>query len=49
MVKTIILREGTPESGAKKALENIYQTEKWDNKAPTALLIGRYQAISYRA
>lgn len=39
----LILREGTPEEWCKKALENIYETEKWDNRAPTALLIGRYQ------
>ena len=39
----LILREGTPDEWCKTALENIYETEKWDNLAPTALLIGRYQ------
>ena len=39
----LILREGTPEEWCEAALENIYTTEKWDNQAPTALLIGRYQ------
>ena len=39
----MILREGTPEEWCEKALKNIYETEKWDNQAPSALLIGRYQ------
>mgnify|MGYP005673232203 FL=1 len=39
----LILREGTPEEWCEKALKNIYETEKWDNQAPSALLIGRYQ------
>ena len=39
----LVLREGTPDEWCEKVMENIYQTEKWDNQAPTALLIGRYQ------
>lgn len=39
----VILREGTPDEWAQQALEGLYKTEAWDNKAPTALLIGRYQ------
>lgn len=39
----LILKEGSPDEWCEVALKNIYATEKWDNKAPTALLIGRYQ------
>ena len=39
----MILNEGTPQEWCETALENIYATEKWNNQAPTALLIGRYQ------
>ena len=38
-----ILEEGDADEWCDIALENIYKTEKWDNQAPTALLIGRYQ------
>ena len=37
------LIEGTVEEWAEKVLEKLGETEKWDNQAPTALLIGRYQ------
>ena len=39
----LILTDGTPEEWCELALDAIYDTEKWDNQAPTALLIGRYQ------
>ena len=39
----LILEDGTPKEWAETALRNIYKTEAWDNQAPTALLIGRYQ------
>jgi GTPase SAR1 family protein len=39
----IVLKEGTPDEWCEKVMQNIYETEKWDNQAPTALLIGRYQ------
>jgi adenylylsulfate kinase len=39
----IILNEGTPDEWTELVLKKIYETEKWDNQAPTALLIGRYQ------
>tara|TARA_Y100000588_G_scaffold369430_1_gene438425 strand:+ start:1583 stop:2386 length:804 start_codon:yes stop_codon:yes gene_type:complete len=39
----IKLNEGSPEQWADQVLKVLYKTEKWDNKAPTALLIGRYQ------
>lgn len=41
--KDLILTDGTPDEWCEQALEAIYETEKWDNQAPTALLIGRYQ------
>jgi hypothetical protein len=39
----IRLTDGSPEEWVEKVLKKIYETEKWDNQAPTALLIGRYQ------
>jgi hypothetical protein len=39
----IILQDGTPEEWAESVMEKLNQTEQWDNQAPTALLIGRYQ------
>lgn len=39
----LVLTAGTPEEWCQKALEVINASEKWDNQAPTALLIGRYQ------
>lgn len=39
----IRLTDGTPEEWVEKVLEKLYDTESWDNQAPTALLIGRYQ------
>jgi len=39
----VLLKNGTPEEWAQKTLEKLYKSEKWDNKASTALLIGRYQ------
>jgi tRNA uridine 5-carbamoylmethylation protein Kti12 len=39
----MILREGTAEEWCEAVIENIYKTEEWDDQAPTALLIGRYQ------
>jgi len=39
----VTLREGTPDEWAEQALEGLYKTEAWDDQAPTALLIGRYQ------
>jgi tRNA uridine 5-carbamoylmethylation protein Kti12 len=39
----LVLTEGTPDEWCEKVLKKIYETEKWDNQAPTALLIGRYQ------
>jgi adenylylsulfate kinase len=39
----LILEDGTPDEWCEEVLKAIYATEKWDNQAPTALLIGRYQ------
>lgn len=39
----IVLKEGTPPEWCEQVLDKIWQTEKWDNQSPTALLIGRYQ------
>ena len=39
----LVLEEGTPDEWCEIVLQNIYETEEWDNQAPTALLIGRYQ------
>ena len=39
----IVLREGAADEWAKEVLAKLNQTEAWDNQAPTALLIGRYQ------
>ena len=41
--RDLVLKEGTVEEWVDIALENIYAVEAWDNQAPTALLIGRYQ------
>ena len=38
----LVLREGTPEEWLHQAM-NMLESELWDNQAPTALLIGRYQ------
>lgn len=37
------LTTGDPDEWCAQALRYIHSTEKWDNQAPTALLIGRYQ------
>lgn len=37
------LTDGTPEEWAEKVLAKLEESEAWDNQAPTALLIGRYQ------
>ena len=37
------MREGTPDEWCDKVIQNINQTEQWNNQNPTALLIGRYQ------
>lgn len=37
------LIEGSPEEWADKVIEKINESEAWDDQAPTALLIGRYQ------
>ncbi len=37
------LEEGTPEEWCEKVINKLNETEAWDNQAPTALLIGRYQ------
>ncbi len=39
----IVLTDGTPEEWCEKVIQNINETEEWNNQAPTALLIGRYQ------
>ena len=39
----IILREGTPQEWCQQVLDHIFRYESWNNQAPTALLIGRYQ------
>lgn len=39
----LVLKEGTIEEWADKAVAHLGSIENWDNKAPTALLIGRYQ------
>ena len=39
----LVLNKGTPDEWCEQVLKKIYETEKWDNQAPTALLIGRYQ------
>lgn len=38
----LVLREGTPQQWLYKCM-NLLNEERWDNQAPTALLIGRYQ------
>lgn len=38
----LVLREGTPDEWLHQAM-NMLESELWDNQAPTALLIGRYQ------
>lgn len=37
------LIDGTPEEWVEKVINKINEHEAWDNQAPTALLIGRYQ------
>jgi phosphopantetheine adenylyltransferase len=37
------LIDGTPEEWVSKVVGKLNETEAWDNQAPTALLIGRYQ------
>jgi len=39
----IALREGTPEEWAEAVVRKLNESEAWDDQAPTALLIGRYQ------
>ena len=39
----VSLSSGSPEEWCEIVLSAINKTEKWDNQAPTALLIGRYQ------
>jgi len=39
----LMLTDGTPEEWCETVMANIKQTEQWQNQAPTALLIGRYQ------
>jgi len=38
----LVLRDGTPQEWLEQTME-LLQPEMWDNQAPTALLIGRYQ------
>ena len=38
----VVLEQGTPEEWLDKVMD-VLQPEMWNNKAPTALLIGRYQ------
>jgi nicotinamide riboside kinase/phosphopantetheine adenylyltransferase len=37
------LEGGTPEEWVDEVINKLNKTESWDNQAPTALLIGRYQ------
>ena len=37
------LTDGTPDEWCQQVVEHINNLEQWDNQAPTALLIGRYQ------
>ena len=37
------LEDGTPEEWVDQVINKLNETESWDNQAPTALLIGRYQ------
>lgn len=37
------LIDGTPDEWVDKVVNKLNETEAWDNQAPTALLIGRYQ------
>ena len=37
------LNQGTPEEWVELVINKLNETEAWDNQAPTALLIGRYQ------
>lgn len=39
----IQLTDGSPEEWVDQVVDELNKTEAWDNKAPTALLIGRYQ------
>ena len=37
------LTDGTADEWVNQVMEKLEETETWDNQAPTALLIGRYQ------
>lgn len=37
------LEDGTPEEWVDQVINKLNETESWNNQAPTALLIGRYQ------
>lgn len=39
----IVLKEGTPEEWAEASYNKFMEEEGWNNKAQTALLVGRYQ------
>jgi adenylylsulfate kinase len=39
----VVLTDGTPPEWCDEVLGKIWQTEKWNNQSPTALLVGRYQ------
>lgn len=39
----IVLTDGTPGEWCNQVMQHINDLEQWDNQAPTALLIGRYQ------
>jgi len=39
----IRLAEGTPDDWVEQVIQKLNESEAWDNQAPTALLIGRYQ------
>jgi hypothetical protein len=39
----IVLKNGTPQEMCDQVIKHINSLESWNNQAPTALLIGRYQ------
>jgi len=39
----VVLKDGSPDEWCNQVMECINKSEQWDNQAPTALLIGRYQ------
>jgi adenylylsulfate kinase len=41
--RDLVLRDGSPQEWCDMVLNHIKNLERWDNQAPTALLIGRYQ------